>query len=288
MPYKVKGKSLIRQLNMGKKVEKQHTNNPEIAKEISLDHLSEFTDYYTRLAKMEKEAKKKLEGKEKINETKSLIKILLKENLKTFKKKKRFVNESTVTGKSIINVDIQPEYASAITFNINEWVDFINESSANNRIIFLYNGADTLGMISEGNYQMWLMELGIDEDVISNAIFYDKGYAFFRYCMDSGIDESNVADLVKFMVKHNINDSREIDEDMWNSFMEETNHSLSDVRELLENADDMISIPDLMDFIGRFNNIVLTGGGINECLKEVEIALLALDKPFNILKQYTY
>jgi len=43
-----------------------------------------------------------------------------------------------------------------------------------------------------------------------------------------------------------------------------------------------------MEFISKFNNIVLTGGGINECLKEVEIALLALDKPFNILKQYTY
>ena len=34
--------------------------------------------------------------------------------------------------------------------------------------------------------------------------------------------------------------------------------------------------------------LMLTGGGINECLKEVEIALLALDKPYNVLTQYTY
>jgi hypothetical protein len=70
--------------------------------------------------------------------------------------------------------------------------------------------------------------------------------------------------------------------------MEETGHDQNDVRELLENAGDMISIPDLMDFLRNYNNIVLTGGGINECLKEVEIALLALNKPFNILRQYTY
>jgi hypothetical protein len=41
---------------MGIKVEMEHTTDPLIAKRISLDHLSEIPDYYTRLAKMEKEA----------------------------------------------------------------------------------------------------------------------------------------------------------------------------------------------------------------------------------------
>jgi photosystem II stability/assembly factor-like uncharacterized protein len=40
--------------------------------------------------------------------------------------------------------------------------------------------------------------------------------------------------------------------------------------------------------ITKYNNIVLAGGGINECLKEVELALYALNKNFNILNQYTY
>jgi hypothetical protein len=56
----------------------------------------------------------------------------------------------------------------------------------------------------------------------------------------------------------------------------------------LENAGDMINIPDLMDFLEKYTNIILTGGGINECLKEVEISLLALDKKYNILPEYTY
>jgi hypothetical protein len=203
-------------------------------------------------------------------------------------KNKKQINEERLNGKTIINVDIQPEYKSYITFNLNEWVKFINNSAALNNIVFLYNGADTLGMISESDYYMWLSELGIEEDVLNNATFYDKGYAFFRYCIDNNIDENNIIDLIKFMIKNNINDSRDIDEEMWNNFMEDTNHTKSEVRDLLENADDMINIPDLMDFLQNYSNIVLTGGGINECLKEVELALLALNKNFNILSKFTY
>ena len=47
------------QLTMGKKVEREHTKNPKVAKEIAKDHLKEFPDYYTRLKKMEHEAKEK-------------------------------------------------------------------------------------------------------------------------------------------------------------------------------------------------------------------------------------
>lgn len=51
-----------KQLRMGTEVEKEHSSNKEIAK----DHLAEIPDYYTRLAKMEKEAFKELKkGKEK-------------------------------------------------------------------------------------------------------------------------------------------------------------------------------------------------------------------------------
>lgn len=46
------------QLKRGIEVEKEHTDDPEIAKKIALDHLAEISDYYTRLDKMEKEAKK--------------------------------------------------------------------------------------------------------------------------------------------------------------------------------------------------------------------------------------
>lgn len=46
------------ELEMGRKVELEHTDNKWIAELIAKDHLSEFKDYYTRLTKMEKDAEK--------------------------------------------------------------------------------------------------------------------------------------------------------------------------------------------------------------------------------------
>lgn len=41
------------QLTKGIKVEKEHTNHESVAREIALDHLKEFPDYYDRLEKAE-------------------------------------------------------------------------------------------------------------------------------------------------------------------------------------------------------------------------------------------
>ena len=46
------------QLDMGEPIEHEHTNNHELARDIALQHLDEIPDYYTRLKKMEAEAKK--------------------------------------------------------------------------------------------------------------------------------------------------------------------------------------------------------------------------------------
>jgi len=47
-------KDLIIQLSKGIKVELEHTGDLAIAREIALDHLNEFPDYYDRLEKVEK------------------------------------------------------------------------------------------------------------------------------------------------------------------------------------------------------------------------------------------
>jgi hypothetical protein len=45
---------LIGQLSKGIKVELEHTADLALAREIALDHLNEFPDYYDRLEKVEK------------------------------------------------------------------------------------------------------------------------------------------------------------------------------------------------------------------------------------------
>ena len=86
--FDVDVKDVKKQIEYGTCVECEHTEDKEKAKEIATDHVSEFPDYYNRLDKMEKEAKKhwdtdkkKENKKETMNETKSLIKRLVRENL---------------------------------------------------------------------------------------------------------------------------------------------------------------------------------------------------------------
>jgi hypothetical protein len=220
--------------------------------------------------------------------------IIIKETNKVtnkINKSKRVLKEdrNIISGKTIICVDIQPEYEDGIYFNLNEWAKYINKLSKTNKIIFLYNGADTIGMIDESSYMNWLIyDLGMKVNVVDNATFYDKGYAFFRYCIDNSINEDDIVTIIKLMIKYNITDSRDIDNDLWNLFIKETKLDITEVRELLEDSDDLISIPDLMDFLEPYENIVLMGGGINECLKEVEIALLSLDKKYYIYSEFVY
>lgn len=52
--HKVSYRDLISQLSKGIKVELEHTSDIAMAREIALDHLNEFPDYYDRLEKAEK------------------------------------------------------------------------------------------------------------------------------------------------------------------------------------------------------------------------------------------
>jgi hypothetical protein len=46
-------KNILKQIVLGLTVEKEHTNSPELAFEIVLDHLTERPDYYNVLKKIE-------------------------------------------------------------------------------------------------------------------------------------------------------------------------------------------------------------------------------------------
>jgi len=193
-------------------------------------------------------------------------------------------------GVSLISVDVQPEYENYLDFDLREYLDVLNSGiDVMNSLTFLFNGEETLGMVSLNDYQFWLIENGFEEQNLAQCKFYDKGYAFFRYCMDSSIEEDDVVALVKFMIANDVNDSREMNEEKWNAFMLSSDVDYQEVRDLMETSDDMINIPELMDYLSGYSGrLLLSGGGINECLKEVEIALMALDKPYNVFTQYTY
>jgi hypothetical protein len=51
----------LKQVLMGIKIEQEHTSNKMVALEITMDHLEEIPDYYTRLIEMEEEAEDEME-----------------------------------------------------------------------------------------------------------------------------------------------------------------------------------------------------------------------------------
>ena len=82
--FRVTVKYLKKQLKKGIKVESEHTDDKEKQKEIASDHLAEFPNYYEELEGVEKKLKDywkdKLKNEENMNESKILIKKLLREN----------------------------------------------------------------------------------------------------------------------------------------------------------------------------------------------------------------
>ena len=77
--FKVSVDTVKAQIKKGIEIEKEHTNDKEKATEIAMDHVTEFPDYYDRIEKMEKDAKKKWGVSES---SKSFIKRLLRESIK--------------------------------------------------------------------------------------------------------------------------------------------------------------------------------------------------------------
>lgn len=195
--------------------------------------------------------------------------------------------EGALNTSHLVVVDIQPEYINGFRNWLSEFITFINKNYKRiHKITLLFNGPD-LGMISEDEYRSWLYESGLKENIVYNIYMYDKGYAFFRYCIDSGIDHESTTNLVRFMYNNHINDSRDLTEEFWSAFIKE--YGNQDIRELLEFSDDAINIPDLMSELSKYGpNIILCGGAREECMKEVEIALDALNKKYEILNKFTY
>ena len=78
--FDVAVKDVKKQIEKGKKIESEHTDDEEKQIEIASDHVSEFPDYYDRIEKMEKEAEKY--WKEKLSESKIFITNSLRNRLK--------------------------------------------------------------------------------------------------------------------------------------------------------------------------------------------------------------
>lgn len=203
--------------------------------------------------------------------------------MKTFK---QFFTESAKGGLHI-SVDVQAEYEHLIPFDIPEYFEWMIQN--HERVICYFNGPE-LGMVEESEHVYWLIEQGVSEENIDRIDFQEKGYAFFRACMDEDYQDCLV-DTIKFMFKYDITDSRDISTEQWDALMGDVD-DCEEIRDFLSQDADMINIPDLMyqlnDLKPQYSNVSVSGGGDNECLEEIRLALHALDMPFSESPEWTY
>lgn len=193
-----------------------------------------------------------------------------------------YIYENMTSNKTLIVVDIQPEYENYMKFKPYQFTQWLNENSSEyNRIVFLFNGPD-LGFPSEHEYIGWLLENDLNEELLNEIQFYDKGYNFFRNAIDAGLDTIEIVKLIKYMIDNNINDSRDIKQ--W-----QTLNLDPSVIETLEDNEDSINIPDVLHYLTDIpGDLYICGGGKNECLLEVELCLQAKDRNYTKLNQWIY
>jgi len=123
-------KKINSQIKMGIKIELEHVDDKDLAREIAIDHLFEIPDYYTRLEKMENSAKKdmKTEGKENITEFARRMRELAGLSEGQEKKTLKTVNEGFESFKSYVDRDGDKVYILPIeASSIQELVDIAGE-----------------------------------------------------------------------------------------------------------------------------------------------------------------
>ena len=187
---------------------------------------------------------------------------------------------------NLVVVDVQPEYESNTPFDIGDMLRTAAEDYS--RVLFLFNGEDTLGMVSESALKNFYFEkLDYDEelfdDLLSKSTFFDKGYGFFRDVMDSSVcfDRASIVKIVKHMIDNDIRDIRDLEE--------EDIESIGVSELLIEDLEDYgFWIPDLEDELPSWSGSDLAGGARNECMAEVEILGAAQGLSFNHVNQFIY
>ena len=185
---------------------------------------------------------------------------------------------------NVIVVDIQPMYQNSIRFDMYNFTQFLKEQG---KILYYFNGPDTVGSDTKSDIINWLYEESDYDDELLNklnhkdTIWYDKGYAFFRSWLDMGADEGFIKQAVRFMMSKKENDSRDIEPEEW---LEKFPDDYDDMYD-----NDPIYLPDIpLNVLKRWSGSYIVGGGKNECLKEVQLLMSVFNIKAKEVRKFIY
>ena len=188
-----------------------------------------------------------------------------------------------ISGSKLIVVNIQPAFEKYFkNFKLKFLEDLVNYKG---KVLYLYNGPDLGYSDDEFQIEQWIREETGEWDIdLSHIEFVEKGYGFFRDAMDQGYDEDDIAKLVSWMLKHKKYDSRDIDDDVLPTIIDDENF----VQEL-QDENISVGIPGFdLKVLKRYSGASICGGGKEECLAEVLILLDAMNIKTKQINKYIY
>ncbi len=188
----------------------------------------------------------------------------------------------------IILVDFQPAYNGG-GFGHDEaltrTVESLNKLKPTDILVF-YNGEDVgIDDTADAVIEMYI-EYGLDESIAHSMQLREKSYAWLRNFMDSGMDDSLIIAIVRYMVMNRINDSRDIESETMAQIIGQDNY---EEWESLIDGGDMISIPDIaINELKSMSGALIGGGGQHECLKEIQLLMNAFNIKYKAVQDWIY
>lgn len=186
----------------------------------------------------------------------------------------------------VIIVDVQPAYDKSCGRIVPKLMSFLNGRKG--KILCFYNG-DSMGFKEEKrDLPLYYLENGLDENILDDIKFIDKGYGFFRNWMDMGMDRGHIIKAIRYMVMKGKTDSRDVTEEEWKSvFGDDWDEDFTDIPEIVRN--DMISVPDIsVAELKTYNGCYLCGGEKDYCLAELRLLLDAFNIKYKLIKEFIY
>lgn len=181
----------------------------------------------------------------------------------------------------LIIIDVQQNFL--VSENLDK--KLLDYSKNFSDIIYIYDIINSDGVPP---YDMWdKMALAFENKEFKPKVL-SKEYGFFRPFIDYGLPENFIIDLGKLMIKSGYNDSRE--------FIGGNILFFKDLIEKYQLSADTFPYEDPMIIPGIYIDLknfvqtgaVLTGGGLNECLKEISILLNILDIDHTVNNELVY
>ena len=186
--------------------------------------------------------------------------------------------------KPLVVVDVQLDYAGS-WHKTPELMEYINNYKG--PVFFLFNGEEHgLSAFDDSEHHLFLIDNGLNPELLSEANIFDKGYGYYRDWMDMGIDDDHIIGFLETMDRLGLSSSDEVAySDLPAGLMSEEEFQACNDTGCIHNADLLSTY--MLNSLNE-EGILVCGGSANECLKEFELNMRLKGVKTERLDEFVY